>query len=181
MTTSYKGQFLGEKGTLMEVMKKRFPELGLTQVDCIEMSWIESTLYHVGFTTRSPLEVLLQAKSPLGKAYFKAKSDFVKEPIPALGLIGMFKRLIVEDTSFLIWTPYGGMMSKIPEYEIPFPHRNGTIFKILYYTSWSENDKNSNRHFKWIGELYNYMMPYVSSNPRQAYVNYRDLDLGKNT
>ncbi|CAL9242014.1 unnamed protein product [Arabidopsis halleri] len=24
-------------------------------------------------------------------------------------------------------------------------------------------------------------MPYVSSNPRQAYLNYRDLDLGLNT
>lgn len=141
------------------------------------MSWIESTLYNVGFPLGS-IEDLLQAKSPLGKAYFKGKSNFATKPIPTLGLKGMFKRLIKEDASFLIWTPYGGKMSKIPESEIPFPHRNGTIFKILYYTSWPENENTSNRHIKWIRELNDYMMPYVSSSPRQAYVNYRDLDLG---
>ncbi|KAL1226012.1 Berberine bridge enzyme-like 25 [Cardamine amara subsp. amara] len=180
VTTSYIGQFLGEKGTLMEVMKKGFPELGLTHDDCTQMSWIESIVPNGGFPTGSPIEVLLQAKSPLPKFYFKAKSDFIKEHIPTLGLKGMFKKLVEEDASVLVWTPYGGMMSKIPESEIPFPHRNGTIFKIHYFTSWLVNDKSSKKHIKWIRELYSYMMPYASSNPRQAYVNYRDLDLGKN-
>uniref|UniRef100_A0A1J3HPB0 Cannabidiolic acid synthase-like 1 n=1 Tax=Noccaea caerulescens TaxID=107243 RepID=A0A1J3HPB0_NOCCA len=183
VTTTYRGEFLGEKGTLMEVMNKCFPELGLTQEDCIEMSWIETVVNNAGFTTRPPppLEILLQPSSPYGRPYFKAKSDFVKEPIPVLGLKGMFKRMIEEDASFLIWKPYGGMMARIPESEIPFPHRNGTIFKIHYFTKWSENGSSSDdKHMKWIRELYSYMTPYVSSNPRQAYVNYRDLDIGQN-
>ncbi|CAH8289360.1 unnamed protein product [Eruca vesicaria subsp. sativa] len=178
---SYIGQFLGEKGNLMEVMNKGFPELGLTQEDCIEMSWIESVIYTSGFPTSTPPEVLLQAKSPLGVVYFKAKSDFVKEPIPVLGLKGMIKKFLEEDAALMIWTPYGGVMDKIPESEIPFPHRRGTIFMIQYYRSWSDTEKSPDMRIKWIRELYSYMTPYVSSNPRQAYVNYRDLDLGQNS
>ncbi|KAG7604888.1 unnamed protein product [Arabidopsis thaliana] len=182
VTMAYIGQFLGEKGTLMEVMKKDFPELGLTQKDCIEMSWIDSIIYNSGFPTNPPppIEILLQAKSPIGKVYFKGKSDFAKKPIPVLGLEGMFKKLLEEDAALVIWTPYGGKMDKIPESEIPFPHRNGTNFMIQYYRSWSDSEKRPNRRIKWIRELYGYMTPYVSSNPRQAYVNYRDLDLGQN-
>ncbi|XP_006279601.2 berberine bridge enzyme-like 24 [Capsella rubella] len=177
---SYKGQFLGKKVTLMKVMNKVFPELGLTQEDCTEMSWIEAALVNGGFKNGSTIDVLLQLQSPLGKTYYKAKSDFVKEPIPALGLQGLFERLIQEDIPFVNWTPYGGMMARIPESEIPFPHRNGTLFKILYQINWPANDKRPSRHVNWMRELYSYMAPYVSSNPRQAYVNYRDLDLGQN-
>ncbi|CAA7017438.1 unnamed protein product [Microthlaspi erraticum] len=177
---SYKGQFLEEKGTLMGIMKKNFPELGLTQEDCIEMSWIESILYFAVFPTGSPVEVLLEGKSLLGRVYFKEKSDFAKNSIPALGLKGMFNKLLEEDAAMVFWTPYGGMMAKIPESEIPFPHRNGTIFMIQYFTRWPDSDKRPNTHIRWVREMYSYMTPYVSSNPRQAYVNYRDLDLGQN-
>ncbi|KAL0737119.1 hypothetical protein Bca4012_013329 [Brassica carinata] len=181
LTLEYKGQFLGEKGTLMEVMKD-FPELGLTREDCIEVSWIESVLSNAGFPTNSPLEVLLDPNStPFRLHYFKAKSDFATKPIPAFGLKGMFKILVEENTSSMFMIPYGGMMAKIPESETPFAHRKGTIFKIHYATISSEEDgKSSNKRMKWIRDIYSYMTPYVSSNPRQAYVNYRDLDLGMN-
>ncbi|KAL0657268.1 hypothetical protein Bca4012_077853 [Brassica carinata] len=183
LTLEYKGQFLGEKGTLMEVMKKYFPELGLTQEDYIEVSWIESVLANAGFPTDSPLEVLLDPKlSPYVKVYFKGKSDFATEPIPPFGLKGMFKKLVEENTSSMFMIPYGGIMAKIPESETPFAHRKGTILKIHYATiSTSEDGISLNKRTKWIREMYTYMTPYVSSNPRLAYVNYRDLDLGANT
>ncbi|CAH2046488.1 unnamed protein product [Thlaspi arvense] len=177
----YRGQFLGGKGTLIEVMNKGFPELGLTLKDCTEMSWIETILFNGEFPTNTPIKALLQVKSPFGKPSFKSKSDIVKEPIPVLGLKGIFKRMLQDQeqpASFLAWTPYGGAMAKVPESKIPFPHRNGTIFKILYNT---DTEKKPTRHINWIRDLYSFMTPYVSSNPRQSYVNYRDLDLGKNT
>ncbi|CAF1919037.1 unnamed protein product [Brassica napus] len=52
--------------------------------------------------------------------------------------------------------------------------------KIKYVMAWPNSDKRPTRHIIWIRDMYSYMMPYVSSNPREAYVNYRDLDLGKN-
>ncbi|KAF3333322.1 cannabidiolic acid synthase-like protein [Carex littledalei] len=32
----------------------------------------------------------------------------------------------------------------------------------------------------WVREVRSYMTPYVSKNPRGAYVNFRDLDFGTN-
>ncbi|CAA7017433.1 unnamed protein product [Microthlaspi erraticum] len=181
VTTSYNALFLGNKGMLMNVMKESFPELGLTRKDCVEMSWIESVVSISGFPSGTPTNVLLQRKSSFAKLSLKAKSDFVKNPIPESGLIGMFNMLLKDDSQMMIWTPYGGMMAQISESQIPFPHRKGVIFKIQYQTGWRESEQRPITHIKWIRDMYSYMMPYVSSNPRQAYVNYRDLDLGKNT
>ncbi|CDP20911.1 unnamed protein product [Coffea canephora] len=71
-------------------MKKGFPELGLTQKDCIEMSWIESVLYIAKYPRNIQPKFLLQGKPLLNKVYFKAKSDFVKEPIKEHALEGIW-------------------------------------------------------------------------------------------
>ncbi|XVF23020.1 hypothetical protein REPUB_Repub13aG0001900 [Reevesia pubescens] len=179
VTTSYNALFLGGAERLLRVMKQSFPELGLKRKDCLETSWIKSVLYIAGYPSNTPPEILLQGKSSF-KNYFKAKSDFVKEAIPETALKGLWKRLLEEDSPLMIWNPYGGMMAKISESEIPFPHRKGTKFKIQYVTLWQDKDKNANKHMDWIRRLYSYMAPYVSMFPREAYVNYRDLDLGMN-
>ncbi|XP_023519274.1 berberine bridge enzyme-like 13 [Cucurbita pepo subsp. pepo] len=179
ISTAYNALFLGDAKTLLQVMEKSFPELGLTPKDCIETSWIKSVLYIAGESIKTPPEVLLQGK-PQFKNYFKAKSDFVQIPIPETGLEGLWKRLLVEDSPLMILNPYGGMMSKISESETPFPHRKGNLFKIQYLSLWQGGNRDAAKHIEWIRELYNYMAPYVSKAPRAAYVNYRDLDLGMN-
>ncbi|PWA86487.1 Berberine/berberine-like protein [Artemisia annua] len=180
VSTTYNALYLGKADKLQEIMKQNFPELGLTAKDCIEMSWLESVLFIAGYPRSVPTSVLLAGK-PAFVNYFKAKSDFVKEPIPEKGLEGIWERFLEEDSPLTIWNPYGGMMSKISESSIPFPHRNGTLFKIQYLTNWMDPDKEvMNKHVDWLRKLYNYMTQYVSMFPRQAYVNYRDLDLGMN-
>jgi len=178
--TSYNALFLGGASTLLQVMKTSFPELGLTRKDCLETSWIKSVLYIAGFPSNTPPQVLLKGK-PTFKNFFKAKSDFVREPIPEIGLQGLWQRLLIEDAPLMIWNPYGGKMSQFSESDTPFPHRNGTLYKIQYLSAWQEGDKNVAKHIDWIRKLYSYMGPYVSTSPREAYVNYRDLDLGVNT
>ncbi|KAI3436957.1 Fatty acid hydroxylase domain-containing protein [Psidium guajava] len=177
--TSYNALFLGDADTLLGIMGKGFPELGLTRSDCVETSWIGSVLYIAGYPNTTAPEVLLQGK-PLFRNYFKAKSDFVSTPIPEKGLLGLWKIYLEEEVPFMIWNPYGGAMARVPEWATPFPHRCGTLFKIQYVASWDDGTANMARHMSWITKLYDYMGPYVSKNPREAYVNYRDLDLGMN-
>ncbi|XP_030474765.1 berberine bridge enzyme-like 13 [Syzygium oleosum] len=177
--TSYNALFLGDPDTLLGIMGKVFPELGLTRADCIKTTWIGSVLYIAGYPNTTAPEVLLQGK-PLFRNYFKAKSDFVRTPIPEKGLLGLWKIYFEDEVPFMIWNPYGGAMARIPESATPFPHRHGTLFKIQYVATWQDGTKNMARHMSWVRKLYNYMGPYVSKNPREAYVNYRDLDLGMN-
>ncbi|KAL8507690.1 hypothetical protein ACS0TY_018290 [Phlomoides rotata] len=51
--------------------------------------------------------------------------------------------------------------------EIPLP---------MLWPSHNETDK----HNDWMGRLYSFMARYVAKSPRAAYVNYRDLDIGRN-
>jgi len=175
----FNAMFLGNAHQLLQVMGRSFPELGLQQKDCNQMSWIEAVVYIAGYPTGTSPDVLLQGK-PLFRNYFKAKSDFVRQPIPKPALDGLWNRLLETDNFIMIWNPYGGMMSRIPEDRTPFPHRKGTLYKIQYVATWQDGEASEAQHMAWIRDLYAYMEPYVSQSPREAYVNYRDLDLGMN-
>jgi len=86
-----------------------------------------------------------------------------------------------EEKPILIMEPYGGRMEEISEAETPFPYGEGIQYNIQYFVKWEDGDiMSSQRHINWIRSIYQNMTPYVSKNPRVAYVNYRDLDLGKN-
>ncbi|GFP95938.1 reticuline oxidase-like protein [Phtheirospermum japonicum] len=81
----------------------------------------------------------------------------------------------------MVFNSYGGRMSEIPESETPVPHRAGNLFKIQYSINWNEEGEEVDRdNIGQIRELYSFMKPYVSKNPREAYFNYRDLDIGTN-
>ncbi|KAK2977275.1 hypothetical protein RJ640_005537 [Escallonia rubra] len=174
--------FLGRRDRLLSLMQESFPQLGLAEEDCKEMSWIESVLYHDGIPSGEPLEVLLN-RTQADKPYFKAKSDFITKPISKEGIKGIWK-LFYEDeakAAQLVLNPYGGKMEEISESAIPFPHRAGNLYKIQHLVYWTEEDKvSAERHIKWIRRLYRYMAPYASKSPRASYINYRDLDIGVN-
>ena len=174
--------FLGRVDRLLPIVQEHFPELGLTKKDCIEMSWINSTLYFAGIPNGASLDVLLK-RDPQGRIFFKGKSDYVQEPIPKNALENIWKRLYKMDAKMaeLQFTILGGKMNEISEFSVPFPHRAGNLFQIHYALLWHEESiKEINWHMKWIRELYDFMAPYVANHPRTAYVNYRDLDLGTN-
>ncbi|KAB1206611.1 Tetrahydrocannabinolic acid synthase [Morella rubra] len=174
---SFIGHFLGQINRLLPLMKERFPELGLQKNDCTEMSWIESTLFWA-YSPTTPTDALLK-RTGMATGFTKRKSDYVKEPIPKTALEYIWKVMIKNGRGWMQWNPYGGRMSEISESETPFPHRAGNIFKIQYSVSWVEEGiEASNLYLNLSRTWHEATRPYVSKSPREAFLNYRDLDIG---
>ncbi|TYG97066.1 hypothetical protein ES288_A10G007500v1 [Gossypium darwinii] len=179
---SFIGHFLGQADGLLRLMNVSFPELGLTRNDCLEMSWVESTLYWAGFSNGTSIDVLLN-RVAVNKVFAKDKSDYYKAVIPKQGLETLWQVLMDIENIFVQMNPYGGRMEEISDSETAFAHRAGNLFKVLYGIQWSESEGGVNataRYVELSRRLYNAMAPYASSNPREAFINYRDLDIGSN-
>ena len=178
---NFQALFLGRCGGLHRLMQDRFPELGMTEQDCEEVSWVQSTAFFGFSTTSVPPEQLLN-RSSNPSYYLKAKSDHVQEPIPRDVWESIWTTWLEKpEAALLMLDPYGGVMSSIPPSETPFPHRQGNLYQLQYYSFWYENGTAAaEKRMSWVRGLYKEMEPYVSKNPRAVYVNYRDLDLGTN-
>ncbi|XP_004504724.2 berberine bridge enzyme-like 21 [Cicer arietinum] len=172
--------FLGGADEIVTLLGKEFPSLGLNKEKCSEMSWIDSVLWWASFGNDSKPDVLLDRKIDSAK-FFKRKSDYVQDPIPKDGLEGIWKKVIELGKVGLVFNPYGGKMNLIPSNATAFPHREGNLFKIQYSVNWEEPGIDVENNFtNQARMLYNYMTPFVSNNPRRAFLNYRDLDIGIN-
>ncbi|CAN0922724.1 Berberine bridge enzyme-like 27 [Linum grandiflorum] len=97
--------------------------------------------------------------------------QLIHEKFPELGIgwEGVWKKLdeLGPMAGALAMIPYGGKMEEIPEWSLPFPHRAGNLFMIQYDVFWNEDGiEASERNVNWIREVYSYMTPFVSKNPR---------------
>ncbi|MBA0588511.1 hypothetical protein Gorai_001608 [Gossypium raimondii] len=150
------------------------------------MSFVESNLA-LGLLPNQNLEILLdrnyRVSFLVATPSFKTKSDYVKKPIPEIGFQGIWSQLFEPEArgATLNFVAYGGKMDEIPESAVAFPHQKGNLYKISCKIRWREEDNvNSERYIAWMRILHSYMKSFVSKSPREAYVNYRDLDIGKN-
>ncbi|VVB12278.1 unnamed protein product [Arabis nemorensis] len=179
IAVKFYAQFLGPAAQLVPIINKNLPELGLKREDCYEMSWLNTTTFWMNFPVGTPTSVLLKRTSGPPRAFYKCKSDYVKEPIPKEGMEKIWKTMLKFNNAFMEWNPYGGVMDRIPANATAFPHRKGNLFKILYCASWNDA-KATDANLSLMKELYDVAEPYVSSNPREAFLNYRDMDIGSN-
>ena len=181
-TATFQSLFLGTCDALLPVMSSRFPELRFNRTSCKEMTWIQSVPY-IYLGSGSTVEDLLNrttAASVFSSGY-KATSDYVRQAIPRGVWANIFSKLAQPNAGLMILDPYGGArIGGVPESATPFPHRAGVLYNIQYMNFWSMAGGDGAVQTKWIRDFYAFMAPYVSSNPREAYFNYRDLDLGEN-
>ncbi|KAK7260391.1 hypothetical protein RIF29_26395 [Crotalaria pallida] len=173
--------FLGCADELVTLLGKEFPMLGLKKENVSEMSWIDSVLWWANFENGTKPEAMLDRKVNTA-SFLKRKSDYVVRPISKEGLEGLWKEMIKSEKVGLVFNPYGGkIMNETPSDATPFPHRAGNLFKIQYSVTWKEPGAGEEKKFvDNTRGLYNYMTPFVSNNPRRAFLNYRDIDIGIN-
>ncbi|XP_048323255.2 berberine bridge enzyme-like 21 [Ziziphus jujuba] len=170
--------YLGKAKQLISLLEEEFPELDLKKNDCTEMSWIDSVLWWNGFAVGTSPHALLN-RNLNSAGFLKRKSDYIQKLISKDGLEWVFKKMIESGKTGLALSPYGGRMSQISASETPFPHRAGNLYKIEYSVNWEEEGEEAEKNYiTQIRRLYSYMTPFVSKNPRSAFLNYRDLDIG---
>ncbi|CAL8997846.1 unnamed protein product [Prunus brigantina] len=131
-TPTLMAEFLGNADQLVSLLGKQFPELGLKEEDCKEMSWIESVLWWAKYDNGISPDVLFD-RNPDHANFLKRKSDYVQTPISKGRLELVWKKMIETGQIGLGFNPYGGMMSRIPASATLFPHRAGNLFKVQYH------------------------------------------------
>ncbi|TVU42900.1 hypothetical protein EJB05_09324, partial [Eragrostis curvula] len=180
ISVTFKGLYLGPSHEAVQILATRFPEIGLSDLNPREMSWIESVVFFSGLPEGSSVSDLGD-RVLHNKNYFKAKSDYARRPMPLDQLIKAIRVLSTEPKAYVILDPYGGAMDRIGSAELPFPHRKGNIHGIQYLIGWTaEDDSHRDEYMDWLRRFYDFMGAYVPNSPRTAYINYMDLDLGTN-
>ncbi|KAJ4769991.1 FAD-binding Berberine family protein [Rhynchospora pubera] len=169
--------YLGRCTDMLTYLQVHFPELGVGTSDCREMSWIQSAVYFAGFGDADPKILLDRGLQP--KIYNKGTSDYVIDPIPFAAWEGIFDWFRSNISGSIYMISHGGVMGEIPESYIPYPHRGRVLYNVQYLALWNRAS-DTEAHLGWIRGLRSSMTYLVSTNPRRAYVNFRDLDLGSN-
>ncbi|XP_066383037.1 berberine bridge enzyme-like D-2 [Miscanthus floridulus] len=192
VSVSFSGQVLGPKHRALSALRQSFPELGLTKSELAETSWLDATAQFAGLDTAADLSNRLLGRS---KQYSKGKSDYVRSPISRRAMAGIVRYLSTgpprqgqgQGAGYVILDPYGGAMARIGSSDTPCPHRAGTLYGVQYQVYWDDDDHDLGGReaagescVGWLRSLYAFMAPHVSKDPRAAYVNYLDLDLGTN-
>ncbi|KAL8254221.1 hypothetical protein R6Q59_032442 [Mikania micrantha] len=137
-------------------------------------------------SSRLALKNLTAKSKPNNNSLFrewKNKSDYVRTPIPKSGLRKIWKMMFENDmTEMIITNTFGGKMNDYSDTMIPYPHRFGVLYQMLKGVDFTDQMSNmtpvSLRRIEGLRSFEKLLEPYVSKNPREAYLNYNDLDLG---
>ncbi|BBN68881.1 FAD-binding Berberine family protein [Prunus dulcis] len=146
-------EFLGNADQLVSLLGKQFPELGLKKDDCKEMSWIESVLWWANYDNGTSPDVLLD-RNPDHANFLKRKSDYVQTQFPKV-------------VGFRPLPPFSAPCRELVQ---------SSVLSELGEAG-AEAEKNYTTDTR---RLFRFMTPFVSKNPRSAFLNYRDLDIGVN-
>ncbi|KAI4971121.1 berberine bridge enzyme-like Cyn d 4 [Hordeum vulgare subsp. vulgare] len=177
----FRALYLGECASLASTMRDRFPELNMTSADCQPMTWLQSAaLSFFSFTNSKPVEDVLLPRPASPSTFSKGKSDYVRRAIPKAVWKEVYASwFTMKGAGVIVLEPHGGFMCGVPDDATPYPHRRGVLYVIQYIAFWMSADGGP-AATSWLDGFYGFMAHHVTKHPREAYVNFRDLDIGQN-
>jgi FAD/FMN-containing dehydrogenase len=114
------------------------------------------------------------------RATWKAKSDYVKRPLPRAAVDVMVRALEVRvadpalGRGTILLDAYGGAISRVPKAATAFVHRDA-LCSAQYLAFWpAGNAARATANLAWMRDFYAALRPWMSG---EAYVNYIDPEL----
>jgi FAD/FMN-containing dehydrogenase len=177
------GQYLGSAADLQAALAPLLAVGTPSHVELKSRTFLEAVLHFAGCDRGGVERCRRRDKSPQGtveRETWKAKSDYVKRPLPAAAIDTMVRALEarVADPALgratILLDAYGGAVGRVPKAATAFVHRDA-LFSAQYLAYWPAHDAaRAARNLDWMRGFYASLRPYVSG---EAYVNYIDPEL----
>jgi FAD/FMN-containing dehydrogenase len=177
------GQYLGSQAGLEAALRPLLRVGSPTRVSIQSRTFLEAVLHFAGCDRETVAQCHRADKVPHGtvqRGTWKAKSDYVKRPLPRAAVETMVRALEARQADpalghgTILLDAYGGAVARVPKAATAFVHRDA-LFSAQYLAYWPEGDAaRAAANLQWMRDLYASLRPYVSG---EAYVNYIDPEL----
>jgi FAD/FMN-containing dehydrogenase len=168
------GQYLGSAADLRRALAPLLA-VGTPRVEVVSRTFLEAALHFAG-CDREGVE---QCKK-VTRETWKAKSDYVKRPLPRAAVDVMVRALEarVADPALgrgtILLDAYGGAIARVPKAATAFVHRDA-LCSAQYLAFWPAGDAaRAAANLAWMRGFYASLRPWMSGG---AYVNYIDPEL----
>jgi FAD/FMN-containing dehydrogenase len=159
------GQYIGPSGQLPAVVKPLLGATGASLAANTELPYMRLQMLLAGCEGRTHPACHTVGTAPGGvmpRETFRAKSDYVAQPLPAAGRAAMIAAAEHPGAGDLLCDAYGGAIGRLAPSATAFVHRD-PLFCIQYYGAGASAD--------WIDQAWHKLRPFVSG---MAYQNYID-------
>jgi FAD/FMN-containing dehydrogenase len=177
------GQYLGSAADLRRALAPLLAAGTPSRVQIVPRTFLEAALHFAGCDREGVERCRRADRSPRGtvqRQTWKAKSDYVKRPLPRAAVDVMVHALEarVADPALgrgtILLDAYGGAISRVPKAATAFVHRDA-LCSAQYLAYWpAGNAARGAANLAWMRDLYASLRPWMSG---EAYVNYIDPEL----
>jgi FAD/FMN-containing dehydrogenase len=168
------GQYLGPAAELRRVLAPLLA-VGTPRVEIVSRTFLEAALHFAGCDREG-----VEQCRKVTRETWKAKSDYVKRPLPRAAvdvMVGALEARVADPAlgrGTILLDAYGGAIARVPKAATAFVHRDA-LCSAQYLAYWpAGNAARAAANLAWMRRFYASLRPWMSG---EAYVNYVDPEL----